>query len=90
MATKKKATPKKKVAAKKPAPVVGDVKEKASVPGKWHHAKMKKPTHGYQRNQLEISPVSAGYATPEAAMQAPMGDAARSELRVLVFISDPV
>ncbi len=89
MATKKKATPKKKAATKK-APVVGAVEKKASVPGKWHHAKMKKPTHGYRRNQLEISPVSAGYATPEDAMKAPMGDVARSEVKVLVFISDPL
>ena len=90
MATKKKAAPKKKATPKK-APVVGKVAEKApSLKGKWHHAKMKKPTHGYRRNSLEISPTSPGFSSPEDAMDAPLGSVSRSETRVVVFISDPL
>jgi hypothetical protein len=97
MATKKKGTAKKVTRKKKKEVVVVEKAPVAKAPepspmpaGKWHAARMRNPGHGYKRNDIYISPVSPGYATAEAAMQAPTVGLSPADLRVVVFVSKPI
>jgi len=90
MATKKKKSAKKEMSVEVTAPAPTPSVAPAMPAGKWHHGWMPNPTHGHKRNQLCISPISPGYATPEAAMAAPIPDIGRADLHMVVFVGEPL